>query len=352
MRNPIVRDDLEMISCANLPWDMFEDSLVVISGANGFLPSYLVETFMYLNETRNLGVKVIGLVRNKDRAKMRFSNYAHRNELKLLAQDICCDLRIDDKVDFIIHAASQASPKYYGRDPVGTLCANVHGTSNLLEFSKNAGARGFLFFSSSEVYGQIERMPVKEDDFGYINPTDIRSCYAESKRMGENMCASWFHQYDVPAKIVRPFHIYGPGMNLDDGRVHADFISDVYHSRDIILKSDGMAVRSFCYLADATVGFFAVMLKGECGQAYNIGNDKVKISVLELAEALVRLFHEKNLKVVRSERSISTGYLKSKVSIIFPDISKVRKLGWEPVISLEEGFNRTIRSLHAHPERY
>ncbi len=343
-RNPIIKEDIERIASSDLPWHHLKGCNILISGASGFLPAYMLETLLYLNEDINLGTKIIGLVRNKAKAFKRFSDYRDRNDLKILVQDVCKPLYLKEKVDFIIHAASLASPKYYGRDPVGILCANSLGTANLLNLAVESNSRNFLFFSSSEVYGQSQQETVKEDSHGYLDPMDLRSCYSESKRMGETMCISWLHQYGVPAKIVRPFHTYGPGMNLEDGRVYADFVNNILNGTDIFLNSDGKAIRSFCYLADATLGFFTVMLKGKIGQAYNIGDDMSTISILELAEMLIRLFPEKRLEIIRSVPARDQGYLESRVSRICPDISKARALGWKPKTCLEEGFKRTVRS--------
>ena len=223
---------------------------------------------------------------------------------------------------------------------------NVIGTHNLLNLAKDKKVKGFLFFSSSEIYGQVDssKMPIKEDTYGLIDPMDTRSCYAESKRMGETMCVSWFHQHGVPVKIIRPFHTYGPGMRLDDGRVYADFISDIVNNRDIVMKSDGSAIRAFCYVADAVTGFFTVLLKGEVGHAYNISNDRCGISILDLANKLISLFPEKKLKIKSLKSVGNKNYLQSKVSRTSPDISKVRNLGWYPDVSIEQGFKRTIRS--------
>lgn len=347
MRNTIIEEDLENIVSFNLPWCDFDGSTVLISGANGFLPAYMVETLLYLNEKREKQyTKVIGLVRNRDKALYRFAEYKNREDLQLLVQDVCKPVLVDERIDYIIHAASQASPKYYGKDPVGTLCANVIGAYNLLSLARENDIKSFLFFSSGEVYGQVDQKqgPIKEDSYGYVNPLDVRSCYSESKRMGETMCVSWFHQYGVPAKIVRPFHTYGPGIILGDGRVYADFVADILNHRDISMKGNGSALRAFCYLADAVLGFFTVLLKGENGEAYNIGDDKGEVSILELAEILVSLFPEKGLKVIKQESDEGSGYLESKISRSCPDISKARMLGWEPKTSIKEGFRRTIRS--------
>ena len=347
LHHPIIEEDLRVITAADLPWEQFAGKTVLISGANGFLPAYMVETLLYLNKTKlSQPVKVIGLVRNRERAEARFAADCDTAEFQLLVQDVCTTVTLEEPVDYVIHAASQASPKYYGTDPVGTMSANVLGTHNLLGLARAKQARGFLFFSSGEVYGQVDprQIPITETTYGYVDPTDVRSCYAESKRLGETMCVCWSHQYQVPVKIVRPFHTYGPGMRLDDGRVFADFVGDIVNHRDIVIKSDGSAVRAFCYLADAVRGFFTVLLAGQIGQAYNIGNAKAEVSVQELATILVGLFPEQRLQVINTTRAPEPGYLKSRIARNCPDISKARQLGWEPTVSVAEGFRRTIRS--------
>jgi nucleoside-diphosphate-sugar epimerase len=345
MNKKILEEDLEVIASANLPWEEFKNSTILISGANGFLPAYMVETLLYLNTVIDLNIKIIGLVRNKEKALVRFSQHKERKDLTFIVQDVCEPIDCVDKIDYIVHAASQASPKFYGTDPVGTLSANTIGTHNILQFARNNDIKSFLYFSSSEVYGQVDdsQIPTKENQYGYLDPTNLRSCYAESKRMGETICVSWLHQYSVPTKIVRPFHTYGPGLSLDDGRVFADFIANILHDKDIVMKSDGSALRPFCYLADAVQGFFTVLLKGENGQAYNIGNPQCEVSILDLATQLVNLFPEKGLTIVRKDIR-NQGYIKSIVSRNSPDISKIKELGWQPSTSIEDGFRRTIES--------
>ena len=346
-RHPIVEEDLKRIAGFELNWSEFSGRTVLISGANGFLPAYMVETLLYLNENRyGEPTQVIGLVRNRERAEARFAAYRGRTDLRLLVQDVCEPVELDEQIHFIVHAASQASPKYYGTDPVGTLSANTVGTYNLLQLARDKAIARFLFFSSSEVYGRSEpgAGAITEDTYGYLNPLEVRSCYAESKRMGETMCASWHVQYGVPTVIVRPFHTYGPGMRLDDGRVYADFVSDVLHNRDIQMRSDGRSMRAFCYLADAVTGFFTVLQKGAAGTAYNIGNDGGEISIIDLAKLLVGLAPDRSLKIVHQAPTVNLGYLASQVTRNYPDISRVRSLGWWPTTGVGEGFARTLRS--------
>lgn len=343
--NIIIKEDLNVIFKSGLDWQRFNNKTVLITGANGFLPAYMVETLLYLNDNiRSFNVKVIALVRNVERAKKRFNDYLDDKHLLFLNQDVSSNVDIKEDIHFVIHAASQASPKYYGTDPVGTLSANVLGTINLMQLALDKSIESFLYFSSGEVYGKVEegKMPVSESDYGYVDPTEVRSCYAESKRMGENICVSYHHQYRVPAKIVRPFHTYGPKMMLDDGRVYADFVSDVLNNSNIIMKSDGKAIRTFCYLSDATIGFFTVLLNGVSGQAYNIANPNEEHSIITLAKKIVSIYD--NIKVEEFPENNNNNYLKSVILRNAASIAKVNKLGWNPQINVEVGFKRTIDS--------
>jgi nucleoside-diphosphate-sugar epimerase len=346
--NKIIKEDLQAIYNSDIDWSFFYNKTILVSGANGFLPAYLVESLLFLNYINPKNkVKVFALVRNIKNFYLRFSDYINDPNLEFLEQDVCEPILKKIDVDYVIHAASQASPKFYGIDPVGTLSANVIGTINLLKFSILSKVKSFLYFSSSEVYGELNstQIPAKEDVFGHINPTNIRSCYAESKRMGENICVSYYHQYGVPVKIVRPFHTYGPGMKLDDGRVYADFVSDILNNKNINMLSDGSAIRAFCYLTDATIGFFKVLINGINGEAYNIGNPNEEYSILDLAELMVSFYPEKKLKVNKQNRIESINYLKSDVNRNSPDITKaIKLLGWQPLITSYNGFKRTIES--------
>ena len=347
MLNKVILEDIKYITGSKLPWHTLAGKTVMVTGAGGMLPSYMVDTLLYLND---LGVgdniNVIGIARNRDRALKRLGQYEKRNDFSLVIQDICTPVNLNLKIDYIIHAACQASPKYYNLDPAGILWTNVKGMQNLLEFAEKNKVEAFLYFSSSEIYGEVNEYngSIKEADRGYIDPLDTRNCYAESKRLCETMCMSWFHQFGVPVKIVRPFHTYGPGLSLNDGRVFADFVSDIVHGRNIFVKGDGSTIRSFCYLADAALGYFTVLLKGDTAQAYNIGNDQCVVSILELAKLLASLIPEKQLKVIVNNDQNPGLFLKDRVVKSCPDLSKIRALGWEPVYTMKEGFERTIRS--------
>ncbi len=344
-RHPIVEEDLQKIVSFDLPWNRLFGKTVLVSGANGFVAAYMVETLLYLNETAKANIHVVALVRNLQKAMRRLGNFADRSDLTIFVQDVRDVYRGPQPVNFIVHAASQASAKFYATDPVGTFEANVIGTQRMLEAARNSKSEGFLFLSSGDVYGRIEDTSVamSESKYGSIDPLQIRSCYAEGKRGGETLCACSHFQFGVPAKIARLSHTYGPGMDLNDGRVFADFVSHLVRRQDIVLSSDGMASRPFCYLADATVALFTVLLKGNAGEAYNVGTD-CETTILDLAEMLCRLFPERNCRVVRQAKDLSATSLTAPPSAGHFDLSKIRSLGWSPSTSLEEGFLRTVKS--------
>jgi nucleoside-diphosphate-sugar epimerase len=343
--NRILSEDIEaIVSGAEVDWNIFSGKRVLITGASGFLPAYLVETLLHLQMKGNIDVQVTALVRNRESFDKRFQHHLGNPNLKVMVQDVSKPISLDLPHHFIIHAASQASPKYFGVDPVGTLSANVLGTMQLLELARSHPVISFLYFSSGEVYGETQVVPTKETDYGYVDPASVRSCYAESKRMAENMCVSWNAQYQVPTKIVRPFHTYGPGMKLDDGRVYADFVRDVIENRSIVVRSAGTASRAFCYLSDATAGFFTVLINGQNAVPYNVGNSQAEISVMDLAKLLAGLFPEKQLKVIKEDIQANSGYLQSPISRNCPDVSRIKSLGWKPKTSLAVGFKRTIES--------
>ena len=338
--NNIIEKDIENIKEEKLPWGELENKTVLVSGANGFIPSYIVRTLLSIDNA-----KVIAVVRNKQKAETKFREELNNNNLTLIIQDISEPIKIEEKIDYIIHAASQASPKYYGIDPVGTLKANTLGTYNLLELAIEKKVKKFLFFSSGEIYGKIsENTPkINEVYSGDLDCANVRSCYGESKRMGENMCVCYSQQYNIPVNMIRLSHTYGPGVLLDDGRVFGDFVKNIVNNENIILNSDGSAKRSFLYITDMIKALFYVLFFGEDKQAYNIASSK-ETSILELAQTLVSLYPDKNLKVEFAKDIFNEGYIKSASSRANFDTTKLQSLGWRETINVKDGFKRMIES--------
>lgn len=202
-------------------------------------------------------------------------------------------------------------------------------------------------FSTGDIYGTIDKKVITEDDYGVMDTLDIHNCYSESKRMAETMCKSFFVQYHVPIKIARIAHTYAPTMDIDhDPRVFASFVKNIISGEDIVMKSDGKGKRSFCYITDAVAGYFMILLNGQAGEAYNVCNTSQFVSIADLAETLVSLYPEKNLKVIRKERDASEHYTENVLLAgkeCVPSNRKLENLGWKAKVSIEDGFDRVIR---------
>ena len=347
VRHPVVTADLERIAAERLPWHQLESATVIVTGGVGLIGSYLVEALLYLNESRrSQNTRVVVTARNLDAARTRLAAYASRSDLEIVRHDASLPLPELGPVGFLVHAAGQASPTHFGRDPIGTYAPNVLGTHHLLERACRDRALGVLFLSSGAVHGALgpEVDVIREDVYGMVDPLDARASYAESKRMGETICRSWFTQHDVPVRMARLGHTYGPGMRRSDERAFAQFVFDVLDGRDIVLNSDGSARRPYCYLADATAALLRLLLVGEDGEAYLVANPEASCSIRELAELIAGLDPARKVAVRRAEGSVPAEYLPNRDPFRPVDVAKMRALGWEPTTGLREGFARTIDS--------
>lgn len=345
-------EDTAAVISRDLPWQKFSGLTFAVTGAGGFLGGYLVRTLLGLHAAGRVErpIRVLALVRDVDRGRERLGPLTDNPNLKLRTWDLN-DISVPDLGDchYVLHAASQASPRFYGSDPVGTLMPNAVGTASLLKALQNCpDPRGFLFVSSSEVYGQVGGDSVLvETEYGQLDPATVRACYAESKRMGETLCVAWHQQFDLPTYIVRPFHTYGPGLLANDGRVFSDFAYNVARGEDIVMMSDGSARRAFCYASDAIAGFFTVLLNGQQATPYNVANPEGELSVMELAELLVGLYPDRGLKVDRRMPSADRNYLTSTFSRLIPDVRRLSSLGWSAQVTPQQGFRRMIETLTA-----
>lgn len=337
-----MQDFAEIVNITKLNYFALAGRSILITGANGLIATYIIRYLAYINERfLPTPVKIYALIRDITQAVNKYSDLMKKDYFQLIVQDVNYEVK-EIYPDYIMHLASQASPQWFNRDPIGIIDANTVGTKNMLLLAKRANSK-LLFVSSGEVYGQTKAVPTTEADYGFIDLQDTRSCYAEGKRMAEVLCICAVKQWGVDAKIARPFHSYGPGMNLqNDNRVFADFVRNIVEGEDITMFSDGSAVRSFLYLQDLVEGFFTVLFQGSIGEAYNVAGS-TGVSIMELAEMLVGLFPEKQLKVVK-KISANYEYMPSKITRNVADVSKLEALGWKQRVSLEDGFRRTIKS--------
>lgn len=344
---PIIMEDMrEIVASLGSEAQRLSGKTVLITGARGFLASYLADAIAYMNHAGVLAepARLLLLVRSPVGPSSRLSHLVGRPDVQFVIQDVCRPLQVADAIHFIIHAASLASPKAYRADPVGTIDANSLALRHLLDRARGGVTESLLYFSSSEVYGtpEPEHIPTPETYVGRVDCTSGRACYIESKRFGETLCKGFCEQYRVPAKIVRPFHVYGPGLRLDDGRIMAELLSFGLKGKPVELLSDGLATRTFGYVSDATTAFLKVLLSDYHGEVFNVGADAPESSILELATLVSQLFGQSN--PVKTNTAPKLEHLRGAPDRACPDLTKIRhRLNYSPAISLETGLARTIR---------
>lgn len=356
----LLDEDLEQI-CTDLndEFDTMSGSRLLVTGGGGFLGYYLVQSVLHWNDTRAAGCKIDLVV---------YDNYARGvpQWLEALTSHPNLTLRRHDMIeplpqgmghfDYIIHAAGIASPKIYRALPLQTIDANINGLRNLLDHAvreRDAGrpVKGFLFYSSSEIYGDpaASAIPTPETYRGNVSCTGPRACYDESKRFGETLSVVYARHEGIPITIARPFNNYGPGLKITDGRVIPDFARDILSGRDIVMLSDGKPKRTFCYATDAIVGYFKVLIRGRPGEAYNIGVDGPEISMAELANYTIKAAADLCAyrgKVVLG-KSEEKDYLVDNPNRRCPVIDKARsELGYDPKVLIDEGIRRSLIWYH------
>ena len=347
MMNTILLRDMEDIYSRNVEWECLDGKTIMLTGAYGMLASYITYFVIYLQKVQKINIKLVAVVRSKEKYFKKI-NWADEC-VEVLESALNKPIQYDKKIDYIIHAASLASPQYYSVCPVDVLTPNVIGTYHLLNLAAEKKVKSFLLFSTADIYGTVDKSMITEKDYGVMDTLDIHNCYSESKRMAETMCKSFFVQYHVPVKIVRIAHTYAPTMDINhDPRVFASFVKNIISGEDIVMKSDGKGKRSFCYITDAVAGYFLILLNGQVGEAYNVCNTSQFVSIAELAETLVSLYPEKKLKVIRKERDASEHYTENVLLAgkeCVPSNKKLENLGWKAEVSIKDGFDRVVKYL-------
>lgn len=352
----VVNTDLDYI-CDGLSQELprLSGTQLLITGGGGFLGYYLVQAALHWNK-RNASKSPIRVVvwDNYSRGIPAWLTALQGDaNLTLVKHDVTHPLPAGmPDFDYIIHAASIASPIYYRLHPIETMDANTNGLRYLLDYcvkQKSSGkpVKGFLYYSTSEIYGDPtpENIPTPETYRGNVSCTGPRACYDESKRYGETLCVNFAKQHGLPIRTARPFNNYGPGLKITDRRALPDFARDIFSGRDVVMYSDGGPTRTFCYIADAIVGYYKVLIRGIDGEAYNVGVEDPEISIGELGRRAValsqQLFGYKG-KIVRMTSSDSD-YLTDNPNRRCPIIAKARKdLAYDPKITLDEGLKRAL----------
>lgn len=331
------RNDIDMIFKADLPWEKLSGCNILVTGATGLIGGCLIEALMF-NPNRDYHVYASG--RNEERALKRFKDFANDDAFHFIKYDVLKPLQSDVQFDYIIHAASNASPSFFANSPVEVIKSNIDGVAHLMDYGLEHGMRRFLYISSGEVYGEGDGREFSEEYSGYVNPISPRSCYPSSKRATETLCVSYASEYGADVVIARPCHTYGPYFTEQDNRVYAQFIRNVLRGEDIVMKSSGEQYRSWCYVVDCVSALLHILLKGENRQAYNIADENSNITIKELAEIIARIGGRKvviNLPDADEKR----GYNVVTKSVF--STKKIEALGWRVLPqSLVEKIRTTI----------
>lgn len=333
--NDLITTIGETVNIGNLA-----DSKILIIGATGTIGTYLVDTLLEFNRITKGNVSIYATSRNRANLVRIFGN-TFQDKLHFVSYDLCGPSSFDFDADYVIHTAGNAYPGAFHSDPVGTITGNVLGTYNLLEYARAHRVKRFLFVSSGEIYGQGDpkASPYEESYSGYVDCISPRSCYPNSKRTAESLCASYSKQYGLDTVIVRPCHTYGPWISGGDNRANAQFIENAVEGKDIVLKSEGKQRRSYCYVADCVSAVLSVLLNGKTGEAYNIANKNSVVSIAEMAHIIAEtagqkvLFETPDKIDIKSRSPIEQQILCSK---------KLEALGWKAVFNIETGMKHII----------
>lgn len=329
--------DLEIIlNTINL--ESLRNKKILITGSTGLIGSAIVDLLLFFNQKQQGNLKIYAASRSIQKIKERF---AGKEEWIIPVQyDATTNLSFNFNVDYIIHGASNASPDKYVNEPIDTLLANILGVRNLLQYGMECGLTKFIYLSSSEVYGKLSHgKPMVEDQYGFVDILSRRASYPIGKQASEAMCIAYANQYNMNVSIVRPGHIYGPTAQNSDNRVSSAFIRDAVMKNNLIMKSRGSQLRSYCHCLDCASAILTVLLKGETQQAYNISNRDSIITIRQMAqiiaeEAGVHLF----IDIPTKDEQITFNPMDNSSL----DSKKIEKLGWKGIFDARKGFSHTI----------
>lgn len=329
-------NDLKKISQGSLPWEMLKGKNILVTGATGMIGSAFVEMLLLRS---SIDYHVYASGRSQEKFKKLFASYLDRPNLHFVEYDVCESLHSDTKFQIIVYCAGIASPSLYMSSPVEVVTSNVMGVNNVLDYGVKHGLERFLYLSSGEVYGEGNGRAFKEDDFGYVNCTQLRAAYPSAKRASESLCIAYSHQHDIDIVISRPCHVYGPRFSDYDNRIYAEFIRKTIKHETIVLKSKGEQMRSWCYVADCVSGMLTILLRGRNGHAYNIADSSSIFSIRELADMFASIGNTRVVYDIPSEEDLRV-FNPMKFSAL--DSSLLSSLGWTCEGTMIEKIKRTI----------
>jgi len=319
---------------------LIRNSKILITGAGGLICSAIIDFIMQYNDSCDAKIQFYIAARNVSNIKERFGTRFQRDDFNYFKYDATKPLMVEEEFDYIIHGASNANPAKYVEQPVETMLANFIGINNLLEYAKNHHAKRVLYISSSEVYGKKDDgTPYHEDDYEFVDILNPRACYPSAKRASETLCVAYGKEYGIETVIVRPGHIYGPTATTTDNRASSQFLRDVISGHDIIMKSMGLQIRSYCYVLDCVSAIITTLINGEPSNAYNISNPNSVTTICQLAECFAKLGGKKVVFEVPTEIEKASYNLMDNSSL---DSKRLEALGWRGLFDLEQGVTSTL----------
>ena len=337
----IYEEDIRL-AAEQLNAEKFADKTVLVTGATGMIGGCVVDFFMELAAMRNINIHVIAVGRNAQRAKASFARYLEQPNFSFLQHDVCDsfeDVELSG-LDYIVHAASPATPNEFSKIPVEVMNSNFIGISRMLELAKKYQAR-LLFVSSAEVYGNIDVEQKKENDYGFLENIDVRAAYPISKKAAETLCVAYGFEHGVETVICRLSHVYGPTMTASDNRASSDFLRQGMAGRDIVLNNDNPVLRTYTYVVDAVSAMLYVLLQGEQSNVYNVANPYSIVLIKEFADIVAKLTGTKVI-VKKPTAKEALGYTKINRQVV--DCSKLMALGWKPYFDINAGIEHTIKA--------
>ncbi|MCM1047739.1 MAG: NAD-dependent epimerase/dehydratase family protein [Clostridiales bacterium] len=341
LHNEIYVEDLKTALNSIVDMDKIYHKSILITGATGLIGSFAADMLLYANREKNAGIEIYLLARDEKRLKERFATSINEDCLHFIIQDIVNPLQIVTSVDYIIHAAGDGFPAAFREHPVETMTPALFGTYQLLQYARDNSVKKFLYISSGEIYGKSTNKghAFMEEESGYLDSMNVRSCYPMAKRCAETLCASFKEQYHVPVAAARLSHVYGACTSLHDNRATAQFFNEAADGKDIILNSEGRQMRSYTYVADCVSAIFTVMLNGANGEAYNIANKDSRVTIAEFAGILANMA---GVDCVIKTPDENERREQTPIEYAVLDASKLEALGWKGKYDIGKGIERTI----------
>lgn len=358
--NRILEYDLDYTfhNLSNEEQEKLYGATILITGCGGFLGQYYLAFFHKYGKVLNLK-KVIGIDTFLLGKSVLVQDLQLDSLFDIRTMDIKCfqesNLASQYAIDYVFHMASIASPTYYRLHPLETVDSNIWGLRALLDSFTGYPLKGFLFYSSSEVYGDPDErcVPTSENYWGNVSCIGPRACYDESKRFGETLCWIYHKLHNIPIRIVRLFNVYGPGLKMNDRRVPADFANAIINNENIVIYSNGQPKRTFCYVADSVVGEIKALLSSDF-DVYNIGANTEESSILQLAEVFktVGIANFDYTGSIIYKKSEDADYLTHDPQRRCPNLTKAKdQLDYLPTVKLDEGVYRYLAYLKEEGEQ-